>query len=230
MRELVGRPVIDWVVARASRARTVDQVIVATTTDASDNALAAHCIGKGHQVVRGSSHDVLDRIVTAAAFERADIVVRLYGNAPLIDPGLVDEVVRTHLAERRDYTTNRLPEPQPGAYPPGLEVEVASMAALTEAWMTRSDPHHRETVTAYLYESPGRFNVRMVSAPEEFADVYWAVATYADLAAVGALIDAARALPTTSWRELLGAWRRHPEIAVMNERMERSEALPAQGA
>lgn len=219
MRELAGRPLIDWVVGRARRAKTVDQVVVATTTDASDNAFVRHCAEKGYPVVRGSSADVLDRVVTAAASERADVVVRLFGHTPLTDPAVIDEVVRTHLDERRDYTANRLPEPQPHAYPPGLDVEVASMTVLTEAWTARSDPHHREAVTAYLYESPGRFNVRMVGAPEQFGDMSWAVGTYADLAAVTALVDAARALPSTPWSDLLAAWRRHPEISAMNERI-----------
>lgn len=213
---MADRPLIDWVVGRVRRAETVDQVVVATTTEPSDNALAQHCADVGYPVVRGSSADVLDRVVTAAASERADVVVRLCGHMPLVDPEVVDEVVRTHLKERRDYTANRLPEPQPHAYPPGLDVEVASMSALTEAWAARADTQHRETVTGYLYEAPGRFNVRVVGAPVVVTDLFWAIETSADLAAVSALVEAAQARVSTSWRELLGVWLRHPEIAEIN--------------
>ena len=218
MIELAGRPLIDWVVGRARRAQTVDQVVIATTTDPSDNALVEHCGELGYPVVRGSTADVLDRVVTAAASERADIVVRLSGHMPLVDPEVIDEVVRTHRDEHRDYTANRLPEPQPHTYPPGLDVEAVAMAALTQAWTARGDSPHREAVTAYLYETPGRFNVRLVSAPVVVTDTYWAVDTAADFAAVSALVETARARFTTSWRDLLTAWQRHPEIAELNAR------------
>lgn len=216
--DLDDRPLIDWVVGRVRRADKVDQVVVATTTDRSDDVLFEHCADAGYPVVRGSSGDVLDRVVTAAASERADVVVRIFGHMPLIDPDVVDEVIGTHLDERRDYTANRLPEPQPHAYPPGLDVEVASMSALTEAWTARASHRHRESVTAYLYETPGRFNVRIVAAPVPVADTFWAIETGADLAAVRALVDVARATLTTSWFDLLGVWRRHPEVAAMNPR------------
>lgn len=219
LRDLAGRPLIDWVVGRVRRAEAVDQTIVATTTEQSDNALAEHCARAGYAVVRGSSGDVLDRVVTAAASERADVVVRLCAHTPLVDPEVVDEIVRIHRDEHRDYTANRLPEPQPHAYPPGLEVEVVTMSALTRAWTARSNAHHREAVTAYLYESPGRFNVRVVGAPVPVVDAFWAIETGADLAAVNSLVEAADASLTTSWRDLLRAWRRYPEIAEINARV-----------
>lgn len=216
--DLAERTVIDWVVGRVRRASTVDQVVVAITDDPSDDALAAHCGDAGYPYVRGSTADVLDRVVTAAASERADVVVRLRGHSPLVDPDVVDLVVRTHLSERRDYTANRLPEPQPHAYPPGLDVEVVSMSALTDAWATRRDRGGHEDVTSYLYEEPGRFNVRLVGAPVEAPDARWSIVTRADLEALRALVVAAHAELSTPWTDLLTVWQRHPEIAALNGR------------
>ena len=215
--ELAERTVIDWVVERARRAQTIDQVVVATTQDASDDALAAHCVEAGYPYVRGSASDVLDRMVTAAASERADVVVRLRGHSPLVDPEVMDLVVRTHLGERRDYTANRLPEPQPHAYPPGLGVEVVSMSALTDAWASRRDRAGGADATSYLYEAPGRYNVRLVGgAPVTAADARWSIRTRADLEALRALVRAARAELSTPWTDLLAVWQRNPEIAALN--------------
>ena len=213
---LAERAVIDWVVGRARRAETVDEVVVATTTDASDDALAGHCVEAGYPCVRGSAGDVLDRVVTAAASERADVVVRLSGHRPFVDPEVMDLVVRTHVDERRDYTANRLPEPQPHAYPPGLEVEVVSMAALTGAWASRRERTGDSDPASYLYDEPGRFNVRLVGTPVSAPDVRWSISNRADLEALRALVTAAQAGLSTPWTDLLAVWQGAPEIAALS--------------
>lgn len=208
--DLADRTILDWVVGRARRARAIDQLVVATTSEPSDDDLVQYCRDAGYPVIRGSRDDVLDRVVTAAASERADIVIRLASHGPLIDPEIVDSLVDIHQREHRDYTTNSLPAPHPRTYPIGLDVEVVSMSALTEAWANRSDQRHRENVTPYLYEEPGRFNVRLVAGEDSAGDARWAVETRADLEALRALVTAANARTATSWRDLLRAWRDHP--------------------
>lgn len=215
--DLAEATVLDWVVGRARLAETIDQLVVATTTDRSDDPLVDHCREAGYPYVRGARDDVLDRIVTAAASERADVVVRLTGHRPFVDPAVVDLLVRTHLRERRDYTTNSLPPPHPHTYPVGLDVEVVSMSALTEAWTARDGHRHREDVTPYLYEQPGRFNVRIVDCPLEAGDVRWQLVTPADLRALRTLVSTARARLATPWTELLQVWRDRPELAALND-------------
>lgn len=225
--DLAGRTVLDWVVARTRRAGTVDQLVVATTTDRTDDRLVKHCRDAGYPYVRGSREDVLDRIVTAAASERADVVVRVNGNVPLVAPDVVDLLVRTHLREHRDYTTNWLPPPHPPTYPAGLEVEVVNMVALTRAWTARADARHREGVTPYLYEQPGRFNVRIVDGTLDAGGTYWVVETPADLAALRVLVTTAAATPSTPWTELLRAWRERPELAKLREGADRHHEVLA---
>lgn len=228
--DLAGMRVLDWVVGRARRAETIDHLVVATTTDPSDDPLVDHCREVGYPYVRGARDDVLDRIVTAAASERADVVVRLTGHRPLVDPTVVDLLVRTHLRERRDYTTNSLPPPHPHTYPAGLDVEVVSMSALTEAWTARSERRHREDVTPYLYEEPGRFNVRLVDGPMEAGDVRWQLSTLSDLEALRTLVATAHARPATSWTDLLRVWRDRPDIAELNAAAESSGGAGRIGA
>ncbi|MGY1845033.1 cytidylyltransferase domain-containing protein [Modestobacter sp. SYSU DS0875] len=208
--------VIDWAVRRTGRAGSVSEVVVATSDRPTDDVLAAHCREQGHPVSRGSLDDVLDRFLAAAEAHRADHVVRVTGDCPLVDPEVVDRVVAVHLEEGRDFTANRLPPPHPRTWPLGLDVEVATIEALRSAWETGRERHHREHVMPYLYEEPGRFDVRVVDAEVPAGSVRWTVDTPEDLAAVRALVEVAGADLGTGWRELLATWQQHPELARLN--------------
>lgn len=213
---LGDRPVIDWVVRRCRAAATVDEVVVATSTAPEDTALADHCRAAGMPVFRGPLDDVLARFAAAADSAGADHVVRVTGDCPLVDPAVVDDVVGAHLGEGHDFTANRLPPPHRRTYPIGLDVEVVTRAALAVAEADAHDAHHREHVMPYLYEVPGRFDVRVVESPVDAGDVRWTIDTAEDLAAVRRLVQVAGADLHTPWRTFLAAWRAHPEVAALN--------------
>lgn len=208
--------VLDWVVGRAACAPSVDVVVVATSTDASDDVLAELCAARGYRCERGSLDDVLDRFTGAARAVDAREVVRLTADCPLVDPAVIEEVLRAHRRSRADFTANRLPPPHPRTFPVGLDVEIADRAALERAWAEACEPHHREHVMPYLYEEPGRFRVHVVDTPLDAGQVRWTVDTRADLEAVRALVRLAGADMTTPWRRLLEVWRSHPELAALN--------------
>ncbi len=163
--DLGGRPMLAWVVERTRRAQTVDEVVVATTLDPSDDPVFEFCKQHGYRVGRGSAHDVLDRYYQVAKHFQADIVVRITADCPLIDPALIDEAVRllfsrTGSLELRarlaathfDFVANRLPPPWGRTYPIGLDTEVFTFAALEKAWKMALAKHQREHVTPYFYE------------------------------------------------------------------------------
>jgi spore coat polysaccharide biosynthesis protein SpsF len=208
--------VLDWATRRTGRAEAVDAVVVATSTDPSDDELARHCAATGVDCFRGNLHDVLDRCYLAARAHDARTVVRVTGDCPLVDPGVVDLIVAEHLARGGDFTANRLPPPAPRTYPIGLDVEVVSLAALERAWHEARQQHEREHVLPYLYEEPGRFDVVVLDAPVDAGRVRWTVDTPADLQAVRELVRVAGATVDTSWLELLDVWSAHPELADLN--------------
>lgn len=92
---LGGRPVLDWVVRAARSATEVDEVVIATSTSSADDEIAFAGARLGCRVVRGSEEDVLSRFVLAADASEADAIVRLTADCPLLDPALIDQVVRT---------------------------------------------------------------------------------------------------------------------------------------
>jgi spore coat polysaccharide biosynthesis protein SpsF len=162
--DIGGQPMLAWVVERARRASRVDEVIVATTLDAADDALADFCSGRGYPFFRGSLNDVLDRYYQAAKLHEAEIIVRLTADCPLADPDLIDLTLDAFLGKTAagdllhggdlpyDFAANRLPPPWGRTYPIGLDTEVCTLSALERAWREADQPYQREHVMPYLYE------------------------------------------------------------------------------
>jgi len=143
---LAGRPSIVFMVERARRAQSLDAVVVVTSTDASDDPLAATLSRHGIECFRGDLHDVLARYHVAAQQSGATTVVRLTGDCPLVDPALVDAVVAARLADRADYASNV----DPPTFPDGLDIECFSSEALRRAFQEASAPAEREHVTPWM--------------------------------------------------------------------------------
>jgi spore coat polysaccharide biosynthesis protein SpsF len=163
--DLGGKPMLEWVVERSRRAETVNQVVVATTVDPSDDPVFAFCKQHEVQVVRGSVYDVLDRYYQTAKHNDADIIIRVTADCPLIDPVLIDEAVnllfsdpdlnhshQKHPKPQYDFAANRLPPPWGRTYPIGLDIEVFTFEILHKAWKMAAAKNQREHVTPYFYE------------------------------------------------------------------------------
>ncbi len=172
--DIAGQPMLQRVFVRTSRAMTLDHVLFATTTDASDDPVAEYCEFSGIPFTRGSLYDVLDRYYQAAKQTVADVVVRITADCPVIDPALIDDAVNAiwgrfegmpdpfadlgrpvipdELLFAADFVCNRLPPPWSRTYPIGLDVEVCTFEALKEAWQKATEPQHREHAMPYFYE------------------------------------------------------------------------------
>ena len=215
--DLDGQPMLLHVVERVRMAETVDEVIVATTTDPSDDPVAALCAARGIPCERGSLYDVLDRFYQAARKNHADIIVRVTADCPLIDPWVIDRTVREFVETGADFAANRLPPPWKRTYPIGLDVEVCSFSALETAWREAKAPHEREHVLPYLYETPARFHVHVINAEADYGHLRWTVDTPADLKAVRSLYALLGGRRDCTWQEILAIWQAHPELEQINQ-------------
>jgi spore coat polysaccharide biosynthesis protein SpsF len=186
MKPLAGAPMIERQIERLRRCATLDRLVVATSTEASDDPLATHLQGLGVEVFRGPLHDVLGRFV--AAIETLGIagdVVRLTADCPLADPEVIDAGVRLRESLRVDYLSNgRRP-----TYPHGLDMEVFTRDALLTAGREATDPYDREHVTPYLYRS-GRFSVGHLQQDKDESRLRWTVDTPEDYAFVARVYEA----------------------------------------
>ena len=216
LQDLAGRPVLDRMVERVKLAKKVTETVVATTTDPLDQPIVDLCQKLHTPVFRGSLPDVLDRYYQCSLSYRADYVVRLTGDCPLIDPNLIDQVVAALLGSPLDFTCNRLPPPFTRTYPIGLDVEACTFQALENAWSNATAKHDREHVMPYLYEVPGRFRVKQLQNNEDYGGMRWTLDTPEDLELLREVIKRLGGRNDFSWKEVLTLFLQDPELAKIN--------------
>lgn len=181
MADLVGAPMILRQIERLSAAG-LDQLIVATSEDPSDDPLDQALRQAGHAVFRGSLDDVLGRFAQATRhLEPQDLVVRLTADCPLTDPSLIRRLVDAHQLSRRDYTATTWPR---RTFPKGLDAEVLSAALLRHVAEIATDAYDREHVTPFVYRQPESFNLGGIQQTRWEGEACWTVDTAEDLAFV----------------------------------------------
>ena len=209
---LLGEPLLAHVVRRVSRATSLDTTVVATTVLPADDAIVELGRREGWIVERGSERDLLDRYLQAARAHAAERVVRITSDCPLIDPDLIDKVVRTLSASGSDYASNTL---EPRTWPRGLDVEAMTAAALEAANVADQDPHSREHATPYIYRHPETFKLAAVRSPVDLSAHRWTVDTPEDYELVRRIYDEL-GRDDFSWRDALAVVEAHPDWPELN--------------
>lgn len=209
---LGAETVLANVVHRTQRAGLVDEVVVATSEADRDAVIADECQRLQVRCFRGSEHDVLDRYYRTAVATGAEAIVRVTADCPLIDPELVDEAIRIFLKENADYCSNSLPR----HYPRGLDTEVFSARALTQAWSEAQEPYQREHVTPYLYEHPEMFRIASAAGAVDYSQYRWTLDTPEDLELLRAVFQNLPHAATCHWTEVLALMDAQPQLAELN--------------
>lgn len=210
--DLEGETVLARVVNRLRRTRLIDELLVATTDRPADDAIIEECRSLSVPVSRGDQDDVLDRYFRAAQTGRAEVVVRVTSDCPLIDPEITDKTIAAFLEERPDYASNALVR----TYPRGLDTEVMSMAALGLAWQQARKPYERQHVTPYIYEHPTEFKLLAVTEDADYSSYRWTVDAPEDLELVRAIYARLKDNPMFGWRDVLDLLGREPALADLN--------------
>ena len=214
---LAGQPMLVRVVNRTSRAKTLDAVVVATTTQSVDDAIVHLCERQGWPYFRGGEEDVLDRYYQAASAFKADIIARITSDCPLIEPEIIDRVVNEFsvYCPEVDYMSNSLVR----TFPRGLDVEVVSLDALRKAWQEDENPAWREHVTPYIRRHPEKFRIRNVTNDTDYSYMRWTVDTIEDLTFIRQIYDHFQNDAFT-WKEVLHLLDVHPEWLEINRHVQ----------
>ncbi len=219
---LGGKPSVQHVIERARLIRGVDEVVLATSVASIDDPLAAFCKTFGVTVVRGSEDDVLDRYYQAAKAARADAVIRITGDCPLLDPVESAKVLDAFRSSGADYVSNV----NPPTLPDGLDTEVFLFSALETAWKQAGKKSEREHVTLYISTHPELFRIESISNPVDWSGHRWTLDEERDYRMLSAVYDELSLRGEFgALAEVLCILRDYPEIARLNGSIERNEGL-----
>jgi spore coat polysaccharide biosynthesis protein SpsF (cytidylyltransferase family) len=206
---------------RVCAARSLSDVVVATTCRRDDDAVASLCSKLGIACVRGPEDDVLGRFALAAeGLTDADYLVRLTGDCPLIDPTLVDEVVSTAAERKLDYVSNT----EPPTWPDGLDVEVVARGMLLEAHRVATLRSDREHVTPWVRRRVGEERRGSVISPTDLSAHRWTLDEAEDYVLLAAVYSALyRPDGVFSTTQILDYLASRPEITSVNAHFARNE-------
>jgi spore coat polysaccharide biosynthesis protein SpsF (cytidylyltransferase family) len=203
---LAGRPMLAHVVGRALRATTVDRVVVATTLDSADDEVASLAEACGAGVTRGSTDDVLSRYLLAAREHGADVVVRITADCPLVDPAIVDAVVRAREAGGADYSSNV----EPPTYPQGYDVETITLRCLERVDVAATLAYEREHVTVRVREHLDDYRTAFVVHNRDLSWMRLTVDIPADLVRIARLLAELPASPPPDLAAIVAGFERDP--------------------
>ena len=220
LKPLLGRAMVLREMERLAHSWHIDQIVLATSVDPSDDGLYDVAREAGIDVYRGSLDDVLDRYYACAAEHGADHIVRVTGDCPLIDWRVCDDVIAHHLAEKNDYThtTERFPD--------GLDTEVMTFSALEQAHREARLVSEREHVTLYFRNHPERFRIGDVDCTADYGDLRWTVDEPCDFAFVEAVYEKLYAKNNDfSMQDILALLKEYPDLWTLNQGIVRNEGL-----
>ena len=213
--DIEGQTMLERVVRRVQKATSIAKVVVATTTEASDDETAAVAGALGVHVTRGNEDDVLDRFRQAADETGAKTIVRVSADSPFVDPEVTNMVVDAFLASDTDYASNKL-DP---SFPLGLDVEAFSREALERVWKEAEKSYERSHVTFRIYSEPSAFKLLPVTTTPNRHDMRWTVDTEEDLRFAREMFSRLGGSNDFSWRAVVELIEKMPELAAINSHL-----------
>lgn len=221
MKSLMGQPIIWQQYLRVKHARMINLLVLATSTDKTDDKLADFFIQKNEQVFRGSLINVLDRYYHCAKNYQADHIVRLTGDCPLVDPGLIDSVIDKHLTENNDYTTNGN-----SGFPYGLDVEVIRFSALKMVYERANKLSQCEHVTLYIRQHSADFKIGYLRAKKDLSFMRWVLDHPEDFDFIDKVYQALYPdNPIFDTLSIINFLNQHPHLLTINAHYKRDEGL-----
>lgn len=222
LKKVMGKPLLAYMVARVKEAKSVSGVVIATTDNPEDDAVAELATKLRVPVFRGSEEDVLERFYLAAKCYGGEFIMRLTGDCPLIDPELIDELVRFVEQGNYDYASNCL-DP---TLPDGLDAEVFTFSALQEAYQFALLPSEREHVTPFIRKQTGHLRIGSWRYKHDLSGHRWTVDEPDDYDFVCCVIEHLYPI-NKSFRikDVLDFLEKNPRISEINRQHRRNEGL-----
>ena len=216
MMDINGNPMLWHVVSRLKWCSFISEIVVVTTTKSEDDVIEQFCQQKKICYFRGSEQNVLDRYYQAALTYKADVIVRITSDCPLIDPDITGRVVKAYL--NSSVIVSVATNVAQRTYPRGLDTEVFSFAALQKSWQMADKPYEQEHVTIFMYEHPELFNIVHVAQKENLSHLRWTVDESDDLRFVREIyrIMKENGKERFSFYDVIASIKQYPELSGIN--------------
>jgi spore coat polysaccharide biosynthesis protein SpsF len=222
MKEVLGKPLLEYQAERTKRVKSADEIVIATTRGDADRIIVDFCDRLSIPCFRGSEQDVLSRYYEAAKAFNADVVVRLTSDCPLIDPSIVERVLQHYFDHSADYdyVSNCLIR----TYPRGMDTEVFPVRVLEEGFREASDPRDREHVTSFFYRQAHRYRLSNVAYSRDCSRHRWTVDTEEDFVLIKHILETLYpAKPDFSAEDVLDLVERDPALFAINAHVEQKK-------
>lgn len=215
-----GRPMIANLIRRLQRTPSLTGIVLATTVNETDEPLARIAAEYGVSCFRGSEPNVMERVLGAAESAKADLIVGITGDCPLIDPDLVEQAIRVFRANKYAYLNNA----ETLSYPDGMNTQVYHIDTLRKSFSMTQDPLVQEHVTLHIRRNPDLFPPLYLVAPPSlhWPELALTLDERADYELLKRIIEHfGEANPYFSCREILEVLRAHPEWVALNQAVKR---------
>lgn len=225
LKKVLGKPLLEFLIERLYYSKEIDEIVVLTTREIADDPIVSFCEEKKIPCLRGSEEDVLDRYYQAALQRKIDGIVRITSDCPLIDPDVVDQLIKTFRREypKLDYVSNTLER----TFPRGLDAEVFSFNALEKAFQNAIYPEEREHVTLYLYRHPEQFTLKNIAHIPSLGHHRWTVDTPEDFALIRLILENLYPIqPQFRLNDILDLLSHHSEWIKLNAHIEQKKLPP----
>ncbi|MDP2641219.1 MAG: glycosyltransferase family protein [Candidatus Yanofskybacteria bacterium] len=222
---IYGKPMILRVIDRTLESKLVDEIIVATTTNPNDTKIVelVQSYNPKVKVFRGSEEDVLDRYYQAAKELNIDILVRVTGDCPLLDPDVIDSVITKYLADPSlDFVSTVIGK---HTYPRGVDIEAISFSVLKQLWETTTETVDREHVTIHIKRFPENFVWASVESDKDYSSFRWTVDEQADYELVNILYQ--RLFPQNPhfrMKDVVNLYKEDPALRTINQHVEQKNS------
>ena len=222
LKQVLGKPLLEYQIERLQRVKLANEIVIATTTNETDEPIVELCNRLAVAYFRGSEDDVLSRYYGAATAHKADLVVRVTSDCPLIDPQVIDTVIDYCLQNQShyDYVSNSLER----TYPRGMDTEVFSFSTLQQAFGEATAQPDREHVTPFIYRQPARYRLGHVIYSEDCSHHRWTVDTPEDFELIQKIIEAVYPnQPNFTLEDCLRLLQEQPAWYLINSHIEQKQ-------
>lgn len=219
LKKLNGKSLIENIVLRVRHCTTVDEILVATTTNKLDDELEQWCFEHQIKCYRGDEKDVLKRYFDAASFINADVIIRITADDPFKDPKVIDAVVKQLIDNNLDFSFNNFPP----TFPEGLDTEVFTYEAIKKAMESNTTDFEKEHVTQYFYHNPNDFRMMNYSYTKDVSDIRLTVDSKEDFLLAEEIYS--KLAPNGEMfylEDVLRLMEAHPDLMEINQNVKRS--------